>query len=269
MSPGRVSNFDMKKRRVFIIFGMLFLLCFFFLPLSRAQAKDQESVKVLFIGNSYTFFNSMPQMFVRIARQKGYQVDIDLIAPGGWTLSKHSANQATLSKIKQTRWDYVVLQEQSIIPSVSSYRMKNMYPAARKLDRMIRRSGAKTIFFMTWGRRNGLAKHGFRNYKEMQMRVSSGYMTIAKELNATVAPVGLAFQKARLDAPLLDFWEQDNSHPNQMGSYLAACVFFSVIFQESPQGTGDPYNLGQTKAAYLQKVAAETVLSNRKRWNLP
>ncbi len=232
---------------------------------SQSQAFKRKTARVLFVGNSYTFYNDLPGLVELVARQKGNALETRLFAPGGWTLAKHAASQNTLSKIQQKRWDYVVLQEQSVIPALEAERQRRMYPAVRRLTRKIRQTGAKPVLFMTWGRRNGMPENGFKDFGDMQTRLTSGYNEIAQEVRAQVAPVGLAWQKAKEGAPLLDFWQADNSHPNETGSYLAACVFYAVIFDESPEGSGDPLNLGKTKAAYLQKIAAQTVFSNHEK----
>jgi len=106
-------------------------------------------------------------------------------------------------------------------------------------------------------------------------------LLISREKNPTGAPplsaACRAKSRARDDFPTegraakitrSDFWNPDNSHPNLTGSYLAACVLYAVIFQDSPEGIGDHLNLGKTKAGYLQKIAAETVLNDLKRWHI-
>ena len=233
-----------------------------------ALAKEQKPVRILFIGNSYSFFNDLPNMLMEVAKTKDIRLDVATAAYGGWTLQQHAHSKQTLNILNKMKWDYVVLQEQSVIPSIRGTREKKMYPAARKLVQIIRRNGAKPVFFMTWGRRHGLREQGFDSYSAMQRQITQGYETIARELKVRIAPVGIAWKKARMDAPLLDFWIEDGSHPNKEGSYLAACVFYATIFQDSPEGTGDLYNIGKTKAEYLQKVAAETVLTNPEKWNI-
>lgn len=63
----------------------------------------------------------------------------------------------------------------------------------------LERSGgyeADTILFMTWGRRDGLLDAGHRDFEAMQVQLHSGSMGIADELDAMVAPVGIAWQNA-------------------------------------------------------------------------
>ncbi len=251
----------MKKRKIEVF--QLLLLCYFVLfsaGCSGGEPEQTGSPRVLFLGNSYTYFNKMPQMFAHLARSGGDTVDVGMSAPGGWTLREHQKAGRTRKKLDEKKWDFVVLQEQSVIPSVPGTREKEMYPAARVLDGMIRAKGARTIFFMTWGRRGGFLRYRHRSFGDMQRALYEGYTTIARELRARVAPVGPAWKRAMEKQPGLDLWGKDGSHPNKSGSYLAACVFYAVIYKKSPVGLSFHADLSPEAAAFLQQTAAETVL---------
>jgi hypothetical protein len=94
-------------------------------------------------------------------------------------------------------------------------------------------------------------------------------MGIAKELNVPVARVGDAWLMGRLQPTPLDLWQADGSHPNEMGTYLAACVFYATIFRQSPAGLTYRSGLSQETAQTLQTLAADSVLKESRRWNLP
>ncbi|MFV1948347.1 MAG: hypothetical protein ACC633_00250, partial [Anaerolineales bacterium] len=125
---------------------------------------SQEQIDVLFIGNTYTSSNGLPDMFERMARSDGYRVQVAMVTPGGWTLTDHLLSAVTLEKIRGNEWEFVVLQEQSVIPSLVDTRERQMYPAVRQLHDEIKTVGADTILFMTWGRRNGLPSEGHRDF---------------------------------------------------------------------------------------------------------
>jgi hypothetical protein len=74
---------------------------------------------------------------------------------------------------------------------------------------------------------------------------------------------------ARKIDPALDLWQEDGSHPTQTGTYLAACVFYAVIFHESPEGLTYTGRLPKEVALELQTIAANSVLSNPGQWDLP
>jgi len=65
----------------------------------------------------------------------------------------------------------------------------------------------------------------------------------------------------RRQDPQLNLWQDDGSHPNEQGTYLAACVFYAVIFQKSPEGLSFTAQVPSETAGTLQKIAAQTVLN--------
>ena len=228
--------------------------------ISQSEDIPDTPLRVLFIGNSYTFKNNLPELFAELVRSSGREVEVDMSAPGGWTLTDHAASEETITKIQSQDWDYVVLQEQSVIPSVPAGREQAMYPAVRALDARIHEVGSETVLLMTWGRQNGLPEQGFPNYDTMQAELSVGYSEIGQEVGAIVAPVGSAWQNALAGRPQLDLWDSDGSHPSEMGSYLAAAVLYAAITQESPDELTFRAELMDDTALSLLRIAAQTVL---------
>jgi hypothetical protein len=55
--------------------------------------------------------------------------------------------------------------------------------------------------------------------------------------------------------------EFDGSHPNLLGTYLAAATVYAALYGQSP--VGNPYDyfgeIGEEDAAYLQQVAQDVV----------
>jgi len=225
--------------------------------------------RILFLGNSYTFENDLPAMFAELAYAGGFRIETGTAAQAGWTLSDHVNSSATLDMITSSKWDFVVLQEQSQIPAIEPSRTDEMYPAARLLVRKIKATGATPIFFLTWAHRDGWPEVGLPDYQSMQFQIDIGYLGIARELNAPLAPVGYVWLLASGQNPQLDLWQVDGSHPTEQGTYLAACVFYALIFRQSPAGLPFLSHLPEETALFLQQIAADTVLNNPHEWNLP
>ncbi len=135
-----------------------------------------------------------------------------------------------------------------------------MYPAARTLVEKIREQDARPLFFQTWAHREGLPENGMLDYQSMQSQLNIGYEGIAQELSVAVVPVGQAWELALKQYPDLTLWQTDGSHPSQEGTYLAACVFYAVIFKESPVNLSYRAGLSKSIAIDLQTIAAETAL---------
>jgi hypothetical protein len=240
------------------------LFALIFLPSLLAYG---EPVNVLFIGNSYTYVNNLPDLFRQLAASGGKSVHTDSYAPGGYSFENHLHDSLCLAKINLGIWNYVVLQEQSQIPVIDYLRYHSMYPSGRSLDSIIKSHNASTIFYMTWGRRYGgqqcidtSCSPVFTDFFHMQDSLKSAYCGLAQILNSSVAPVGEAFRRAKQLNCDIDLWENDNSHPSLNGSYLAACIFYAKIFGQSPVGLDYTAGLSAEDALFLQTAAAQTPL---------
>ncbi len=231
-----------------------------FLVLISCNCAPSPTTRVLFVGNSYTKSGDLPQMFLELAKAGGHRVEVGMSQQGGWDLRDHLKADKTVDAINSRKWHYVVLQEQSLIPAFEQARIEEMYPAARELDSLIKEQGATTLFFVTWGWQTGLPEAGINSYEIMQDEIDRGYSEIAEELDAMLAPVGAAWRIVATEHPDMKLWQGDGSHPATRGTYLAACVFYATIFQESPVGLPYAPKMPAEEIKILQSAAAEAVL---------
>ncbi|WP_096590101.1 DUF4886 domain-containing protein [Calothrix sp. NIES-2098] len=187
---------------------------------------NNQPLKVLFIGNSYTYFNELPQLTQQLAlsAKETRKLEAEMVTVGGATLEQLWQEGKALSKIRKGRWDYVVLQEHSTLPITNP---QLMYKYARLFNTEIKRAHAQTVFYLTWAR---------QNRPETQQILNDSYMKIAKELDAIVAPVGIVWQQIQQENSNLSLYDPDNSHPSPIGSYAAACVFYATFYGKSPEG---------------------------------
>jgi hypothetical protein len=192
-----------------------------------------------------------------------------MAAQGGWMLSDHASSTETLDLIKSQKWNYVVLQEQSQIPASEQVRTAQMYPAARTLVSKIRETGAMPMLFITWAHRDGWSENRLPTYESMQLQINGGYVMIGQELNVQMVPVGYAWLEMWRQNPRINLWQEDGSHPNSDGTYLAACVFYAVMYHKSPEGLYYAGDLSKEDARLLQKIAADIVLNYAAYWNIP
>ncbi|MBQ8500787.1 MAG: succinylglutamate desuccinylase/aspartoacylase family protein [Bacteroides sp.] len=223
----------------------------------------QDSIRVLFLGNSYTFFNSMIRQVQSLATSCGKKLSVKEVAHGGWRLRQHAADSISIKAIQEGDWDFMVMQEQSKEPTHDrDFIEKNIFPATEKLDslRRLYAPQGKSVFYMTWGRNN-------ETFDDMQQKLAATYLEMARRQNALCAPVGIAWKRVRTERPDLQLYDPDQSHPTRIGSYLTACVFYTLFFDEAY--SSNYYDgLSEVDARYLQRVAQEVVLSNRMLWNL-
>lgn len=240
-------------------------------PMGGASVEDLKSSKkglrVLFVGNSYTFFNNLPDMVTRLAKAAGEEMPLLAVqeAPGGVTLEQHARGPAVAKWLADVKWDYVVLQEQSQRPSFAPQQVaREVYPAVRQLHAKIKENGARTLLFQTWGYKDGDRRSvPGDTYGAMQERLRRGYGGIAKELKIDVVPVGTAWELALKKDTKLDLWGPDGSHPSASGTYLAACVFYAQLYGKSPAGNSFTAGLGAAEAKLLQEAAWAAVEQGR------
>lgn len=239
----------------------LFLIILF--SVSLIVGAQSVSQRALFIGNSYTYYNDLPQLVADIALSKGDTLTFDSNTPGGYTLQQHSTNATTLGKIGAGSWDYVVFQEQSQRPSFHPAQVaQDVLPYAQTLCNAVRAadSCATPIFYMTWGRKNGDASNcpfytPLCTYSGMQNRLRSSYLLMGQQNNAEVSPVGAVWREVRALHPGIELYSPDESHPSLAGSYLAACTFYASMFHKSPVGGWRPSGLDSATAANLQQAS--------------
>lgn len=235
-----------------------------------------QQKRVLFIGNSYTSYNNLPNLVKSVALSFGDSLIVDSNVPGGYTFQQHSGNATTLQKIAQGNWDYVILQAQSQEPSFSPAQVAaQTYPYAKNLCDSIRFYNPCTepVFYMTWGRKNGDASNCAAypvicTYEGMQMRLRQSYLEMGDDNNATVAPIGVAWKKVRDTDSTINLYNADGSHPSLWGSYLAACVFYSTLFNKNCQGAWIPASLNADTAQLIQSIASSVVLDSLPKWYL-
>jgi hypothetical protein len=215
--------------------------------------------KVLFIGNSHTYLNYMPQMLVALsnADDLDFELIVDQCTGEGVGLEWHWNNPPSREAIVKRKWDYVVLQDRSGGPLEEP---DSFVHHAGLLDAEINKQGAKTVLFMTWAN---------RQRPDTQITLTAAYTNLAKEINAILAPAGMAWEAVHRVAPDIDLHHRDGRHANPVGSYLTACVFYAVLFNTTPEGFPGTFfykgkkrlDLKKDEALLLQKAAWETVLN--------
>lgn len=213
--------------------------------------------KVLFIGNSHTYLHYMPQMVLQLSQSADPSRGIDVAQSTGKgvDLKWHWSNPGTRELIAAKKWDYVVLQERS---GGALEARESMVAHARLLDAAIKKQGAQTVFYMTWAN---------RRRPQNQQIIAEAYAQITRELDAALAPVGRAWENCLKADPGFRLYHADDRHANPSGSYLSACVFYSVFFRVSPEGLpGSLYAndrllvaLTDDQARFLQQIAYQTV----------
>ena len=191
-----------------------------------------KKYNVLFVGNSYTYYNKLWDIFSFIANSQGYNVTVDEVTNGGWSLAQMGDcndvyGKKLLEKLKINHYDYIILQEQSLRPVINK---DLFFESVRKLNDIIKSYNSKIYLYETWGRKKGnieLKNHNLTN-KTMTNKLIKSYNDIAKELSLDVCHVGTAFYNVNKQYKF-DLYDEDKTHPSHIGSILAALVIYRTI----------------------------------------
>lgn len=183
-------------------------------------------MKILFLGNSFTFYHDLPEMVADLL-----QAEVKGNLRGGAYLHQHidPADELcaiTRKLLAEEKWDYVVLQDQSQGPITHPEEFSR---AVAALSEMTRAAGGVPVLYETWAYEEGsetLASTGMAFF-EMQQKLSAGYRAAAEANQALLAPVGQVFAAARRAAQLYD--AADHYHPSPEGSRLAAEMIAATI----------------------------------------
>ena len=252
---------------------MLFILC-------SVNISAQNTKKVLFLGNSYTYENNLPQLLASVAASAGKTVIFDSNTPGSYYLGQHAMNAVSLSKIAAGTWDYVILQDQSMALAYPYYFMNGMQYAV-KLDSLIKAANpcTRTMFYSTWGRQNGdmywcgppvcdSATLVERTYYEMDSVIETHYKVFADSVRAGMTPVGTVWRYIRRNYPTIVLHQADESHPTLAGSYAAACSFYTTLFRSDPSVVTYNAGLPAADAANIRTAVKNVVYNNLVNWNV-
>lgn len=260
----------MKNYRVGIIIFLTFVIVaiFFFINLPF----DKGKIKILFIGNSYTYRNDMPSIFENIAVSKNKKVFVESCTLGKANLRIQAKRNDVKEAIKSKKWDLIIIQGSSRDfikdPKIINNKTK---PALEKIIKLINSNSSKTkiLFYMTWGYRNGFKPiQDVNTFEKMSNRIKERYLELYRNYKYGIVPVGVAWKDVRKKRDEIVLYVKDGAHPSFKGSYLVACCFYSAIFNESPIGSNYYGVLGPKTCYFLQSIATKNVLFNRKKFGL-
>jgi hypothetical protein len=242
----------------------LSVLLLFTLVQLTAQVREQP-FRVLFVGNSYTYFWNLPQNVAAMAESRDLALVTRQSTAGGVNLGQHWRSEKGLESralIREGGFDAVVIQDHSLRAIAHP---DSLLHYGEKFVALIREKGARPFVYITWARKNNPLT---------QETITGKYMELAERIHAGIVPVGPAWEAAKKANPDIQLFDEDGSHPNPLGTYLAACVFYGVLTQDSPIGLpnrlitvdrdGEKLYLNiqsEEKAAFCQQIADRVVRS--------
>ena len=182
-------------------------------------------MKVLFIGNSHTFYNDMPQIFKNICDEKGKDVQVQMQAFGGKTYGWHYGQLTELRfALLHGGFDYIVMQQAAHSPCPSK---EETLEDAGKIIELARKCGVTPIQTMPWAEKRD---------PDHQKGMYDIYHTLSEKYDVKLAFAGNVFEDVFYNHPEIDMYWKDGEHASPYGSYTIAMAVFSAIFGESVKG---------------------------------
>ncbi len=173
-------------------------------------------MRVLFVGNSHTYFNDMPALFARMCREmSGEEPELQMLAYSGRSLRWHREEYFSLRfALLRGGFDYCVLQQQAHpFPGEEETEL-----ALGEILPLCEKAGAKPVLFMTWAEK---AKPENANV------MSRCYRHLAEKYGALLAPIGQLFERFR--GTEIELYWKDGEHASPYGSYLTAATLAALL----------------------------------------
>ena len=187
------------------------------------EAREQQPLRLLFVGNSLTAANDLPAAVAAIADEAGRRpLEVHMVAPGGVSLEEHWASTGARDLLAPGRWDAVVLQQG---PSSLPESRAHLRAWAERWAREVRAHGARPALLMVWPEAARASA---------MPAVIDSYADAAAGSGAVLLPAGAAWRAAWRRDPELELYGDDDFHPSELGTRLTALVVYAGLTGASP-----------------------------------
>lgn len=247
--------------------GGLFLLLFI---LNQLTVNGQVK-KALFIGNSLTYFNDMPQTVKALGMALGDTLDVTVYAPGGTGFVNHHADPVVFQRLAQGDWQYIILQPGSNESPAFSAPLDSTISWGRILTDSARKHNPCAqiaLYEISYGVAAATAQAN-TNYYYAQSRIRENLLVLSDSLQACCVPAGEVMRRIWSNDTTTLIWNSfGDIHPNTYGSYAIACAFAAALFRK-PVSQLPVYNgLDTARCRNYQHIADSIVLTTPGQWKL-
>ncbi len=218
----------------------------------------KKKIKILFIGNSLTYYNFLPECVRRMFEFDGVKAECVMLTASGKCLKYHSERPDTKYNILYGNYDYVVLQGVA-----SGFQPDSFLEGGRRIFReFLSNTKSKAVLYNVWKLKNAPWKD--------QETLDRAYMTLASEFGAIVAPCGSVWKYARRIHGIPSLYAPDNNHPSKIGTYIsAATIMYSISGREravrlSGDGIYKDYGLDLDAARKIHSIACRRAEAARR-----
>ncbi len=185
---------------------------------------DKDTLRVLFVGNSFSYFYNLPQVVNAMsAYSKKVHIETRTSLVGGSRISDHLNQEKgtqTIDILNNQRFDYVVINHHSLatIDEADSF-----FELSKQMVELVRSKNAIPVLMMTWA---------YHSNPLMLATIATAYIEVGKQLGVDVVPCGNLFAEVRKWRPDLTMFDDDDKHPSKHGTYLNGLAFFKYFTNE-------------------------------------
>ena len=197
----------------------------FFIGTWQETLSDAQTLRILFIGNSMTFFWAIPESLQGMLETgtQDLRIEPHRSLYGGKWREYHYNKTDVVEMIKNGEFDFVVLQEGSGHPLKDP---NLFYKYAKKFDRVIRKSGAGTLLYPS--------PIHLKNTDTERREVMQRFVELSKKIDAPIIPVCETLRLCYAERPHTVWHNSDGVHMGMQGGYAVACTFYSALTDGAP-----------------------------------
>jgi hypothetical protein len=215
-------------------FKNIFLIILLLFAFTKVNANNnRDTLRVLFIGNSYIYYNNLPQMVSLLSDSLNTKLICKKSTFGGSTLGDHWNSRKGLRTreiLEKEQFDIVVIQDNSMWPLEHA---DSVAMFGKLFCDLIKSKNATPYIYNTWSR---------EATPQTQPAINKVYETLALETQSVLVPVGSIWAEAKIQKPATQLYFTDGSHPSPLGTFLIALCFVKKITGVLPTKYATVYN---------------------------
>lgn len=192
----------------------------FILPLKAQEKTAIKDYKVLFVGNSLTYSNNLPQLVSQAASDEHIIISTEILAKPNYALVDHWDEGTLQKKIKSKSFDFVVVQQG---PSSQEEGRKLLFESVQKISKLCAKNNSQLVVFMVWPS---------QQYYHTFEKVIKNHREVAEKFNAVLCPVGEAWRTHFDRTRDFSYYGPDGFHPSEKGSQVAAEIIVESLFDQ-------------------------------------
>ena len=216
-----------QRKNIFLTFLLIFAL-------TKVSANiNRDTLRVLFVGNSYIYYNNLPQMVSLISDSLNTKLICKKSTYGGSTLGDHWNSRKGLRTreiLEQEKFDIVIIQDNSMWPLEHA---DSVLMFGKLFCDLIKSKNATPYIYNTWSR---------ESTPQTQSAINKTYESLALQTQSVLVPVGSIWAEAKAQKPTVQLYMSDDSHPSWHGTFLTALSFVKKITGTLPTRYKSMYN---------------------------